>query len=167
MTTELTYAVFNTEMGWIGVLGSARGLRHTTLPQPSPQAAYQLLGESATWSPHLFEDLAQRFGTYFSGHEVTFPDRLDLSRATTFQRQVWEVTRLIPYGNTRSYRWVAEQMEKPETARAVGQALARNPLPIIVPCHRVITSGGKLGGFSGGLEMKRYLLWLETPANTI
>jgi methylated-DNA-[protein]-cysteine S-methyltransferase len=162
MTRELTYLVFNTDMGWIGVSASARGLWRTTLPQPSAQEARQLLGESrATWSPYLFEDLVQRFRTYFSGHKVAFPDRLDLSRATVFQRQVWEVTRLIPYGNTRSYSWVTEQIRKPGAARAVGQALARNPLPIVVPCHRVIASSGRLSGFSGGLEMKKYLLDLE------
>jgi len=101
---------------------------------------------------------------YFSGHRVTFPDELDLSGATAFQREVWEVTRLILYGETRSYAWVAEQIRKPQAVRAVGQALGRNPLPTIIPCHRVITSDGKLGGFSDGVEMKRHLLGLEASA---
>jgi methylated-DNA-[protein]-cysteine S-methyltransferase len=74
---------------------------------------------------------------------------------------VWEITRLIPYGETRSYAWVAEQIGQPRAVRAVGQALGKNPLPIIIPCHRVITSNGKLGGFGGGLEMKKRLLSLE------
>jgi methylated-DNA-[protein]-cysteine S-methyltransferase len=157
----------NTKVGWIGILSSASGLLRTTLPQPSAQEAHQLLGvKDATRSPDLFEDLLQRFRLYFSGHKVTFPDRLDLSNATTFQRRVWEMTRPIAYGDTRSYRWVAEQIEKPGAARAVGQALARNPLPIIVPCHRVLSSNGLLGGYSGGLEMKKYLLKLEALAST-
>jgi len=105
-----------------------------------------------------------RFRIYFSGDEITFPDELDLSGATHFQRRVWEITRLIPYGETRSYTWVAQQVGKPGAARAVGQALARNPLPIIIPCHRVLTIDGKLGGFSGGTEMKRCLLQLENSA---
>ena len=166
MTRELKYVTFNTGMGWIGILSSARGLVRTTLPQPSAQEAHQLLGTShAIWSPYLFSDLIQRFNAYLGGRRVTFPDPLDLSQATAFQRQVWEATRLIPYANTKSYLWVAEQIEKPGAVRAVGQALGRNPLPIIIPCHRVIASDGRLGGYSGGVEMKRYLLWLEASAN--
>ncbi len=168
MTEGLKYITFNTDMGWIGILGSAKGLLSITLPQCSGQEAHQLLGDSvnyATWSPHLFEDLMQRLRTYFSGHRATFPDELDLSRATPFQREVWEITKLIPYGKTRSYSWVAEQVKKPKAARAVGQAMSRNPLPIIIPCHRVLNIDGKLGGFGGGLEMKRHLLDLEASVN--
>jgi methylated-DNA-[protein]-cysteine S-methyltransferase len=168
MTQQLKYITFNTDMGWIGILSSAKGLLGTTLPQPSIDEVRQLLDDNvshAIWSPHLFKDLMERLKVYFSGHRTTFPDKLDLSRATHFQREVWEITRLIPYGETRSYAWVAEQVKKPGAARAVGQALGKNPLPIIVPCHRVIASDGKLGGFSGGVEMKRYLLSLEAETD--
>jgi len=168
MTGELNYTIFNTDIGWIGILSSVKGLVGTTLPQRSAQEACQLLGNNvnhATWSPHLFDDLTERLRTCFSGHKVAFPDKLDLFRATHFQREVWEITRLIPYGETRSYAWVAEQIKRPEAMRAVGQALSKNPLPIIVPCHRVVASDGKLGGFSGGVEMKRYLLSLEAETD--
>ena len=164
---ELKYITFNTNKGWMGILGSTKGLLVTTLPQPTAQEARQLLGDRvnyATCSPRRFEDLMERLRTYFDGHQVAFPDELDLSGATPFQRQVWEITRLIPYGKTRSYLWVAEQIKQPGAARAVGQALSRNPLPIIIPCHRVVNSDGGLGGFSGGLEMKKYLLSLEASA---
>lgn len=167
MTGELRYATFNTDAGWLGVLGSAKGLLCIILPRRSAREARQLLSGSvnqATWSPHLFEDLTQRLRTYLGGGEVDFPDELDLSGATVFQREVWEATRLIPYGETRSYSWVAEQINKSRAMRAVGQALGKNPLPIIIPCHRVIASDGKLGGFSDGLEMKRLLLRLEASA---
>jgi len=169
MTGELKYITFNTDMGWIGVLGSVKGLLCATLPQRSAQEVHQLLGDSlnyATWSPHLFEDLMERLRAYFGGHKVAFPDRLDLSGATSFQREVWETTKLIPYGETRSYTWVAEQIKRPMAVRAVGQALARNPLPVIVPCHRVLNIDGKLGGYGGGVEMKRHLLSLEASART-
>ncbi len=165
MTRESSYIIFNVDVGWLGILGSAKGLLSTTLPQHSAQEARRLLGDSvnqATWSPHSFEGLMGRLRIYFGGHKVTFPDELDLSQATPFQREVWEVTALIPYGETRSYTWVAGQMGKPGAMRAVGQALGRNPLPVIIPCHRVLTNDGKLGGFSGGVEVKRYLLSLET-----
>ena len=167
MTGELRYTTFTTDMGWVGILGSVKGLRNTTLPQPSAQEAQQLLGDlnDATRAPHSFDNLIQRFRIYFGGHRVTFPDLLDLSGATTFQRQVWEITRLISYGETRSYAWVAEQIGQPRAVRAVGQALGKNPLPIIIPCHRVIASQGKLGGFSGGVEMKKHLLSLEAAAS--
>jgi len=167
MTEKLKYIIFEADIGWVGILASAKGLLGTTLPQGSVQEASRLLGESvngATWSPELFTDLVGRLTVYYSGYQVAFPDEPDLSAATLFQREVWEVTRLIPFAETRNYLWVANQMRKPGAARAVGQALARNPLPIVVPCHRVVASDGSLGGFSGGLEMKRYLLRLEASA---
>ena len=167
MAGELRYITFSTEAGWLGILDSPRGLLCITLPQRSQQEARQMLGDGvdyAVWSPRSFENLVGRFVTYFSGCCVGLPDELDLSGATAFQRKVWEATRLIPYGETRSYGWVAEQIKKPQAVRAVGQALGKNPLPIIIPCHRVIASDGKLGGFTGGLRMKRLLLRLETSA---
>ena len=145
-------------------MGSSAGLVRTTLPQPSQREVYSWLGDSvsrATLSSPHFEGLRERFQAYFSGNRVDFPDELDLSGATPFQRSVWQTARLIPYGQTRSYAWLAGQAGSPGAARAVGQALGRNPLPIIIPCHRVLASNGGLGGFSGGLEMKRFLLNLE------
>ena len=166
MTSQLRYITFNTDLGWIGILASANGLVRATLPQHSAEEAQQLLGSinDATRAPHSFEDLIQRLRIYFSGHKVTFADQLDLSGATAFRRKVWEVTRLIPYGKTRSYAWVAEQIKKPGAVRAVGQALGRNPLPVIIPCHRVLASSGAPGGYTGGLEMKKHLLKLEGSA---
>ena len=145
-------------------MGSAEGLRCITLPQYSSQEAFKQSGDEikhAVQSSEQFNDLIARFRMYSSGNKTAFPDKLNLSGATPFQCKVWQASRLIPYGETRSYAWVANQIKNPEAARAVGQALGRNPLPIIVPCHRVITSDGKLGGFGGGLEMKRRLLYLE------
>jgi methylated-DNA-[protein]-cysteine S-methyltransferase len=163
MSGELKYFVFKTDMGWVGILASARGLLATTLPQPTAPAARQLLEgiNEATWSPHAFPDLVERLKEYYGGRKVAFPDKLDLTRATSFQHAAWTAAQSIPYGETRSYRWVAERIGKPQAARAVGQALGRNPLAIIVPCHRVVASDGGLGGFGGGLKIKRYLLWLE------
>jgi methylated-DNA-[protein]-cysteine S-methyltransferase len=167
MTAGFRYAIFDTDMGWMGVLGSAAGLRHVTLPQRSAEDAYQLLCvDDATDSTSPFEDLIRRFRVYFSGHEATFPDRLDLAGTTDFQQRVWAMTRLIPYGTTRSYRWVAWQIGQPEAFRAVGQALAKNPLPVIIPCHRVVASHGQLGGFSGGVTMKQRLLSMESLRGT-
>jgi len=164
MSGKAKYIIFKTDTGWVGILASSRGLLAVTLPQPSAEAARQLLGtrvNAATWAPDGFSDLIQRLQAYYRGRRVSFADKLDLTGATPFQRAVWTAAQHIPYGETRSYRWVAERIGKPQAARAVGQALGRNPLAIIVPCHRVVASDGGLGGFGGGLKMKQYLLWLE------
>ncbi|MFH0847646.1 MAG: methylated-DNA--[protein]-cysteine S-methyltransferase [Chloroflexota bacterium] len=151
-------------MGWVGILGGARGLLRATLPSRSEEVAlFQFGGEvgSAVRSPGFFTDLGERLGAYFDGKKVSFPDELDPGVGTDFQRSVWRITRLIPYGETRSYRWVAEGLGDWRLARASGQALGRNPLAIIIPCHRVVGSDGGLCGFGGGLPMKEALLKLE------
>jgi methylated-DNA-[protein]-cysteine S-methyltransferase len=168
MNGKLKYVTFDTRMGWVGILGSPEGIRRTTLPQASADAARQRLGKEAAGaepSHHLFENLTARLKRYFQGERASFPDELNLTGATPFQVRVWQAARLIPHGETRSYRWLAAQAGNQKAARAVGTALARNPLPIIVPCHRVVASNGGLGGFSGGLEMKRRLLSLEAQVN--
>jgi methylated-DNA-[protein]-cysteine S-methyltransferase len=168
MNQELYSVVFNTPAGWVGLSASMAGLVRVILPQYSQKIAAHLLGADSNrviQSPDQFKDLIKRLQAYFSGQRVKFPDKLDLSEATPFQREVWQATQKIPYGETRSYGWVAKQVGKTKAARAVGQALGNNPLPVIVPCHRVLASGGGLGGFSGGLERKKYLLNLETIHN--
>lgn len=164
MVAELRYVVAHIGAGWIGVVASAQGLLRLTLPQPSVSEVKPLLGahlDLAAYAPDAFADLLQRLRRYFHGEVVTFTDELDLSSATVFQRKVWAQTRLIPYGETRTYHWVAAQVGQPVAARAVGQALARNPLPIIIPCHRVVAADGKLGGYSGGVGLKQELILLE------
>ena len=132
------------------------------LPQPSSQAAQHLISETAaTPNYSFFGDLQQRINKYLCGEPVIFNETLDISNSTPFYQEVWQATCKIPYGETRSYKWLASQVGHPKAARAVGQAMAKNPIPIIIPCHRVITSEGKLGGFRGGLVLKRHLLELE------
>ncbi len=154
MSEELISFTLDTRLGPLTVTASPAGLRSFTLRSQS-------IPPPTSLPSARFAGLIERLHAYFNGSRVTFPDKLDLSAATPFQAMVWEITRLIPYGETRSYRWVAEQIGQPAAVRAVGQALARNPLPIIIPCHRVIGSNGTLGGFSGGLVMKQKLLRLE------
>jgi methylated-DNA-[protein]-cysteine S-methyltransferase len=167
MANELSYIVFETKRGWIGILASKAGLVSVTLPQRNRQQAVDAMGkqaQTAILSTDSFIELEYKFKHYYSGERTTFADKLDFSNATVFQRYVWEATRLIPYGETQSYGWVARQIGRPKAARAVGQALGKNPFIIIVPCHRVIAGDGKLGGFGGGRDMKKTLLELEkTP----
>jgi len=158
------FATVRTKMGWVGMGGSEAGLVLLTLPKLSRKAALSEVKESALDAVEdisAFGDLPNRLQRYFNGGRVLFRDRLDLSGATSFYRAVWEATISIPYGETRTYAWVAQQIGNPRALRAVGGALARNPFPIIVPCHRVVASNGSLGGFSGGLELKRRLLEME------
>jgi methylated-DNA-[protein]-cysteine S-methyltransferase len=161
---KLFYTVCSTTRGWVGILASNAGLLAVTLPQRTSQQAVNSLGKRVRCSYlsiDRFSELTERFQAYYSGKAAVFPDELDFSFATPFQRRVWEATRLIPYGETRSYGWVARQIGKPLAARAVGQSLGRNPFLIVVPCHRVIAGNGRLGGFGSDPEMKRTLLELE------
>jgi methylated-DNA-[protein]-cysteine S-methyltransferase len=164
MTNTLYYTIFKTKLGWIGILASKVGLLAVTLPLTTQQQALNSLGaqaKQAVLSPEIFSDLTEKFQDYYSGKKTIFPDELDFSNASAFQKQVWQATRLIPYGETRNYGWIARLIGKPKAARAVGHALGKNPFLIVVPCHRVIASDGTLGGFGGGLEMKKTLLELE------
>jgi methylated-DNA-[protein]-cysteine S-methyltransferase len=101
---------------------------------------------------------------YFAGTRTLFSIPLSDGGATAFQRAVWDALRAIPYGETRSYGDVARAIGQPGAARAVGAACGANPLPIVVPCHRVIAADGSLGGYSAGLKWKRALLRLEGRA---
>jgi methylated-DNA-[protein]-cysteine S-methyltransferase len=143
------------------------GMQAVTLPQNTQKQALNSLGEQAkraVLSIELFCDVEQRLKDYYSGKKNAFSVKLDFSNASAFQKQVWQAAQLIPYGETRSYGWIARQIGKPKAARAVGQALGKNPFLIVVPCHRVIAANGTLGGFGCGLEMKQALLQLEnTP----
>lgn len=98
---------------------------------------------------------------YFSGEPVSFKGYNMFLEGTDFQKKVWRALSHIPYGKVLTYKQVAEKIGKPNASRAVGGACGANDLPIIIPCHRVIAGNGGLGGFSGGLNLKRFLLRLE------
>ena len=108
--------------------------------------------------PGMPLDIERRLERYFLGQETAFHDVLDVT-GTPFQKRAWEVVRTIPWGETRSYTWVAHNTGRPGAARAVGQAMRANPVPFIVPCHRVIGRDGSLCGYGGpeGVDLKRKL----------
>jgi methylated-DNA-[protein]-cysteine S-methyltransferase len=114
------------------------------------------------WSPDqgAFDDAVGQLNAYFAGELTDFDIDLEL-RGTEFQQQVWKALLTIPYGETRSYGEIAEQIGAPGSARAVGWANGHNPIAIVVPCHRVIGASGSLTGYGGGLDRKRALLELE------
>ncbi len=161
---ELNYATFETAAGWMAVLGSPEGLRRTVLPCPAEEEAVAGLGKflaNAKHDPAGFRDVIAGIQAYFNGAKTPLDFALDFAGGTAFQVRVWQETIQIPYGETRSYGWLAARAGSPGAARAVGHAMAHNPLPIVVPCHRVIGADGSLCGFGGGLPMKKYLLALE------
>ena len=142
-----------TELGRLLLVGSKRGLR-----------SLDLHAETAR-PPDLVEDraglaaAATQLQEYARGERHAFELELDLE-GTDFELRVWNALRAIPWGRTRTYGEIAQAIGEPGSARAVGRANGRNPLPIIVPCHRVVSSTG-LGGYSGGLDWKQRLLALE------
>jgi methylated-DNA-[protein]-cysteine S-methyltransferase len=109
--------------------------------------------------PPVLKETASQLDAYFAGERTDFDVRMELD-GTDFQREVWSELRRIPYGETISYGELARRVGRPSAPRAVGQANGRNPIPVIVPCHRVLASNG-IGGYGGGLKVKRQLLGVE------
>ncbi|MCA1957023.1 MAG: methylated-DNA--[protein]-cysteine S-methyltransferase [Nitrospira sp.] len=155
--------VFDSPWGWMGVSETVKGIDMIVLPGRAKRVVETALGvrgvqgqESARLSSARSQLL-----DYLAGERKTFDVRIDDSCGTMFQRLVWRALRRIPYGAVRSYQWVADRVGGHAYARAVGNAVGANPLPIVIPCHRVVAHDWSLGGFSGGLSMKRRLLALE------
>ncbi len=160
--------VFRTRFGWVGVLSSRNGVRRTTLPQTAPADCVSLMGrevEDSMESPAEVAGIRERIEAYLEGDRIEFDaDAVDVGDASSFLRASWSACLGIPYGETRTYKWLAEQAGRPRAPRAAGQAMARNRLPIVVPCHRVVASDGSLHGFGRGasqLDLKQRLIDLE------
>ena len=155
----LTQTKFYSPVGELTLVASDRGLiavlwpgdrpGRVPLDAPTDEATHDVLN-------HAVDQLRE----YFAGHRRVFDLPLE-PRGTAFQKAVWEALRTIPFGETRSYGQLAQQLGSPTASRAVGAANGRNPLSIIIPCHRVIGANGTLTGFAGGLDAKRLLLQLE------
>lgn len=153
----MNYRYLQSPIGDILVAGDADGLKFVGFPsgkgrlEPEPEWFLDNKG---------FGDVKKQLSEYFAGRRTRFELKL-APNGTPFQLQVLNALQQIPYGETRSYRDIANGIGKPKAVRAVGAANGRNPLPIIIPCHRVIGANGSLTGFGGGLPTKRFLLDLE------
>lgn len=163
---KLYYVVFETKLGRILVTRTDKGLNNLLFHQPTWGKFFEELEERKDFelvkSESKFSSLKKQLKDYFSGKKVKFNQKLDLSSGSTFEQKVWKKMLQIPYGKTVSYKKLAQMVGGSKKARAVGNACAGNPLPIIVPCHRIIKSDGGLGGYGGGIERKRRLLDLES-----
>jgi len=159
------YNCFDSPLGIIGMAFTRRGLYAIALAQGQEEEfCHQLRRRkvSLVKDGSVGKELEVDILSYLAGERINFSGyELDLTQATRFQRTVWQEVRKIPYGQTRSYRWIAEQIGQPQAQRAVGMANRLNPLPLVIPCHRVIRSDGHPGGYSAGIGLKRMLLSLE------
>ena len=158
-------------VGWIALLGTNRGLQRISL-QAKPQDALSGLGAAAGLAEDnsdVFTAALSALDDYFAG-DMSALDRIkvDLAGASPFFSAAWEACCSIPPGETRSYQWLAEAAGNPKASRAAGQAMARNPLPLVIPCHRVVGSNGGLHGYGGGgVGVKARLLELERQHRTL
>ena len=164
------YSIFDTDFGPFGVVAHAERLLATYLPRSRagmkqmirrgwPEAEERATGMSA---------FRRDVRAYFAGERVEFEVELELSGQPRFRRRVLHACTRIPYGETMSYAELAREAGSPQAARAVGNAMASNPLPLVIPCHRVLRADGSPGGFSavGGVPLKRRMLDLEQAAMT-
>jgi methylated-DNA-[protein]-cysteine S-methyltransferase len=166
------WTLFDTAVGRCGIVWGDAGIAGIQLPERDERATAARLGRRfpdarpATPPPEVAEAITAMVALLEGEPEGLRDIRLDLHGVPAFHQQVYEVTRSIPPGETLTYGEVATRLGDPGAARAVGQALGRNPFPIVVPCHRVTAAGGKLGGFSaeGGAATKRRMLAIEGAA---
>ena len=151
-----------TTIGPLYLVATERGLAGVSFEKQKVPMAVSL--SAKTPEVQLLKQTVQQLDEYFEGKRKAFDVPFDID-GTPFQRSVWNQLSKIPYGKTFSYRDVAQRIRNPKAVRAVGSANGRNPLAVIVPCHRVIAADGTLGGYGGGLQRKSLLLKLEQAAH--
>lgn len=150
-SSDLFYDTFESPLGTLYLIVAGKVLREIDFRQPAD------IPRKDVASRLLKKELRE----YFEHGKDEFTQQIDPANGTEFEKNVWFALREIPFGETRTYKWLAEKIGKPNASRAIGQALGKNPLPIILPCHRIIESDGSLGGYSGGIDIKRRLLEME------
>jgi methylated-DNA-[protein]-cysteine S-methyltransferase len=162
---DVAYATADTPLGPILVAGTRRGLVRVAFPNERDDDVLFDLAESISprllHAPERLDEVRRELDQYFERRRDRFEVRLDWRLTHGFYRDVLRATARIPYGETASYAEMAARAGRPRAFRAAGSALGSNPIPLVVPCHRVLRSGGALGGYGGGLEVKEFLLRLE------
>ncbi len=165
MTGVIHYSCLTSPFGPVFVAKTARGTCFINLSKISEAGFQSLLRKKFQKEPIRDDDRLQsvlnEIHDYFNGNQVNFKSSLDLRIGTVFQRKVWDKISKIPHGKLRTYKWIASEIGNINAVRAVGNAVGKNPVPPIIPCHRVIRTDGKLGGFSSGISLKKWLLKLE------
>lgn len=159
MQTDKVQTKYQSKIGSLYLVASPKGMVGVYWHKQTFKLSSKLHSDHVAEN-HLIQAI-QQLGEYFEGRRTTFTVPLDL-QGTDFQKSVWKQLTKIPYGATVSYSQIAKQIKKPAAVRAVGAANGKNPLCVLIPCHRVIGSNGSLTGFSGGLEIKKKLLEFES-----
>jgi len=150
------YSVFNSPVGDLLLEGTEHALHKLSFANSNPLSS---LDKTSERNDQLFQSVRQQLTEYFRSERTQFDINLHIDESeNSFHREVWEELRKIPFGCTRSYTEIAQRIGRPKACRAVGQANNRNPISIVIPCHRVIGANGSLTGFGGGLETKDFLL---------
>jgi O-6-methylguanine DNA methyltransferase len=167
MKEVLNSSRFDSPIGLLRIVSSHKGLVYIELPQANGRGfegwrKIHAKGAKVVEGRTVHEDVIDQLLDFLSGNRRDFAVGLDL-RATPFQRSVYKTVCAIGYGETCSYSEVARALDKPKAVRAVGAANGANPIPLVIPCHRVIAQGGALQGYAGGLDMKAKLLAMESP----
>jgi methylated-DNA-[protein]-cysteine S-methyltransferase len=161
---RLYYCTIATPIGRVLVAAGDAGLVRVSFRRSERSFVAEIrrrLGAEVVRSPERTADVVHQLRAYFAGERRAFDVHLDLRHLTPFHRRVLLAAAEVPAGQVVSYGEIARRIGRPGGSRAVGQALGRNPIPIVIPCHRVIAAGGRLGGYTGGLAIKRKLLRLE------
>ena len=162
---NLSFKIIDSPIGKLKLVASDRGLAAILWENDNPRRVrLKEVVENPTHS--ILLQTEKELEEYFAGRCNTFSVPLDMD-GTKFQKNVWDALANIPFGETRTYGQLAKQLGNPKAMRAVGAANGRNPVAIVVPCHRVIGADGKLTGFAGGLEAKAHLLNLESPKRKV
>jgi len=149
-----------TPLGHFQAYADKHGLCRLVFPDDANSGTQKIDSITESCSHPTFQEVGKQLTEYFQGERQSFSLPLSV-QGTVFQRAVWDLLCKIPYGSTTSYGQLAQQLGSKNKARAVGGAAHANPLPVIIPCHRLIGADGKLTGFAGGLKIKKYLLELE------
>lgn len=161
---ELYYTKLKLPTGVALAAATGKGVTHLELKPPPVHewlaALADEFGDVPAHAPDRFNKLSEELSGYFAGKRKKFTVKLDV-HGTPFQEKVWAALKSVRYGSVITYGALAKLAGSPDAARAVGGAMHANRVPIIIPCHRVVASGGSLGGYGGGLDMKRMLLGLE------
>ncbi len=162
--SELFYDCFDSPLGPLWLVAGKAGLSYLIRGKKEDVFLAEILrrtglkptkklNQMSRWRSPLFR--------YFSGETITFDGPISFLEGTPFQQKVWQTLLKIPYGSVRSYQWVGDRLGMKRAGRAIGNACGKNPIPVIIPCHRVVRQDGTLGGYTGGTSIKEKLLALE------
>lgn len=163
---DVAYSMIDSPIGPLLLAATRNGLVYIAFENEGFDDVLQILANRISprilRAPARLDTAARQLDEFFDGRRTSFELPLDLSLSSPFRRNVQEILAEVPFGVTTTYAHLAQEVGSPGASRAVGSACATNPIPVIIPCHRVLRTDGKLGGYRGGLDSKRFLLELES-----